>query len=478
MIKRSTFKMIKTYCVFFMMFFFMTSSTVSIDKVYFTNGFKIQEVTDTSAIIWTRLCKFSKAVPITHKQKPAPFRAPIDFDNNMPVNKMDGAVEGAFGQVKMKIFNKNEVVLIDWKNVSPYKDYTIMEVVSGLKPNTTYQVLLEGRKDKNSTITEIQGTFKTAPSPETIVPIGFTSSTCQYFWDYDHPIRGFKAYDSMLELNPAFHCQTGDYIYYDKPGPMSYNIALARHKWHAINAWPSLIDFYSKVPSYLQKDDHDILRDDASPNSEPFGELTFNDALKIWHEQVPLNKKPFRSMRWGKDLEIWLVEGREFRSDNKAIDSDEKSIFGKTQKAWLKSSIESSNATFKILMSPTPVVGPDRSKGKNDNHSNAAYKTEGNWLREFLSTQKNTFVVNGDRHWQYVSKDLKTGLLEFSQGPTSDVHAQGWNPKDYRPEHQFLRVKGGFLYVYVYREHKTPMIKFIHYDVEGRIVHEEKLSKK
>jgi alkaline phosphatase D len=234
----------------------------------------------------------------------------------------------------------------------------------------------------------------------------------------------------MLKLTPAFHCQTGDYIYYDKPGPMSYNVELARHKWHAINGWPSLVDFYSNVPSYLQKDDHDILRDDASPNTKPFGELTFEDALQIWREQVPLNEKPYRTMRWGKDLEVWLVEIREYRGDNKDVDGAEKSIFGKTQKAWLKESIESSDATFKILMSPTPVVGLDRDKGKNDNHSNASYKTEGQWLRDFLSSQKNTFVVNGDRHWQYVSKDLETGLLEFSQGPTSNEHAQGWNQED------------------------------------------------
>jgi alkaline phosphatase D len=459
-------------------FFFQIIHYSVLGQVYFTNGLKIQEVTDTSAVIWTRLCKLPNAVPISHKQKETPFKGPIDFDNKMPVNEMDGAVEGVFGEIKTKVFNKNEVIVIDWKHVSPYKDYTILQAIKTLTPNTEYQVLLQGRKDKDSIITSILGSFKTAPSSETIIPVGFTSSTCQYFWDYDDPIRGFKAYDNMLKLNPDFHCQTGDYVYYDKPGPMAYNVELARHKWHAINAWPSLIDFYSKVPSFLQKDDHDILKDDASPKSEPFGELTFYDALEIWHEQVPLNGKPFRTIRWGKDLEVWLVEAREFRSDNNDVDGDEKSIFGKEQKVWLKSSIESSNATFKILMSPTPIVGPDRAKGKIDNHSNKSYQTEGNWLREFLASQKNTFVVNGDRHWQYVSKDLETGLLEFSQGPTSDEHAQGWNPNDYRPEHQFLRVKGGFLYVSAYRDNHVPVINFSHYDVDGNVVHKEIIRSK
>ncbi|ALJ05404.1 alkaline phosphatase [Pseudalgibacter alginicilyticus] len=446
---------------------------IASSQVYFTNGLKIQEVTDTSAVIWTRLCKHPKPVAIWHKQKDAPFRTPIDFDNYMPVNQMDGAVEGTFGEVRITLTTQDRVTTTDWKYVSVYKDFTLMEVINGLKPNTVYHVLLEGRKKKDSVITEIKGHFKTAPSSKTIIPVGFTSSTCQYFWDYDDPIRGFKAYDAMLKLNPDFHCQTGDYVYYDKPGPLSFNIELARHKWHAINAWPSLVDFYSSIPSFLQKDDHDILKDDASPDSEPFGELTFEDALSIWHEQVPLNGKPFRTIRWGKDLEVWLVEAREFRSDNNIDDGENKSIFGKEQKAWLQASIESSDATFKILMSPTPVVGPDRVKGKNDNHSNDSYKTEGSWLRRFLSTQKNMFVVNGDRHWQYVSKDLETGLLEFSQGATSDEHAQGWNPDDYRPEHEFLRVKGGFLYVSVYREDNIPTINFRHYDVDGNVVHEK-----
>lgn len=443
------------------------------ESVYFTNGMKIQHVTSSSAVIWTRLCADSIAVPISHEQDAAPFRSPIDFDNDMPIEKMDGAVNGIFGEVKIIISDDVGNLETEWKYVSEYRDFTIMEGVEDLKANTIYKVNIQGRKSKAGPISEIQGSFKTAPVAGEPVPVSFTSSTCQYFWDYDDPVRGFKAYDSMLKLKPDFHCQTGDYVYYDKLGPKSYNVALARHKWHAINAWPSLVDFYRNVPSFLQKDDHDILRDDASPKSAPYGELTYHDALEIWYEQVPRSSQPFRSLRWGRDLEIWMVEGREFRSDNKMEDGKDKSIFGIEQREWLASSMKASDASFKILMSPTPVVGPDRAVGKNDNHSNAAYQTEGEWLRSFLSSLANTFVVNGDRHWQYVSQDPQTGLLEFSQGPTSDAHAQGWKQEDLRPEHKFLRVKGGFLHVSVYRKDDLPYITFSHFDVDGNVVHEE-----
>ncbi|MGJ8737509.1 alkaline phosphatase D family protein, partial [Zobellia laminariae] len=153
-------------------------------------------------------------------------------------------------------------------------------------------------------------------------------------------------------------------------------------------------------------------------------------------------------------------------------DGKEKTIWGKEQIAWFKETVEASDATFKILVSPTPIVGPDRSKGKYDNHSNTSFATEGKWLRQYLADQ-NVLVINGDRHWQYVSVDPVTGLREFSQGPVSDFHAQGWNQEDLRPEHKFLRVKGGFLAVNVYRENNEAVIEFTHYDVDGNEVNKE-----
>ncbi|HYW95087.1 MAG TPA: alkaline phosphatase D family protein, partial [Bacteroidales bacterium] len=297
----------------------------------------------------------------------------------------------------------------------------------------------------------------------------------QYFWDFDDPERGFRIYDSMLKLHPDFYVQTGDYVYYDKPGPIADNKEKARHKWSAMNAWPSIVDFSSKVPFYIEKDDHDMLRDDAWPGIEPLGYLTFDEALGIWNRHVPLKGKPYRTVRWGKDLQIWLVEGREYRSPNTMPDGPGKTIWGKEQKDWLVRTVKASDATFKILFSETPIVGPDRAKGKNDNYANKAFQTEGEWVRHFLASVDNMYVINGDRHWQYVSVDDKTGLTEFSQGPASDSHAQGWQPDDVRPEHRFLRVKGGFIGVKVDRENDKPFIVFTHYDVDGKVVHEERM---
>lgn len=386
---------------------------------------------------------------------------------------MDGAVQGAPGQVRATLTRGAKRIRSAWYEAGAEQDFTVRVPFDILKPNTEYQVLWEARPNPKGVISSITTHFTTAPDEKDSRPIQLVTSTCQYFWSYDDAERGFKTYDSMGRLNPIFFVQTGDYVYYDKPGPLAKNLEKARHKWHAMDAWPALKGFYKKVPVYMLKDDHDLLDDDADPASPAYGELTFEQGLSVWRENVPLADKPYRTFRWGKDLQIWLTEGREFRSPNKTADNPGKTIWGEEQKKWFQQTVEASDATFKILFSPTPIVGPDRDK-KTDNHANAAFQTEGDWLRKYLSAQKNMYVVNGDRHWQYVSVDAETGLMEFGSGPVSDYHAQGWPEDEVRPEHRFLRVKGGFLGIKIFREKGTPMAVFTHYDVDGKPVHEEK----
>ena len=442
------------------------------NRVFFTTGCKTAEVTSTSAILWTRLCGQEKPNPVTHQRLPKVFRHPIDFDENTPVAQMDGAVVGRSGLVRAALTSGATTVRSSWQAAKSEVDFTVQIPFENLKPDTTYQILWESKSSEKGEVSSYSGNFSTAPNEQAEKPLQIVTSTCQYFWSHDDAERGFKTYDSMARLNPDFFVQTGDYVYYDKPGPLAKTLEKARHKWHAMDAWPALRDFYQKIPVYLLKDDHDLLDDDSGPTSPAYGQFTFEDGLKVWHENVPLADKPYRTFLWGKDLQIWLTEGREFRSPNKSADHPGKTIWGEVQKKWFQETVEASDATFKILFSPTPIVGPDREK-KTDNHANDAFRTEGEWLRKYLAQQKNMYVVNGDRHWQYVSVDAETGLMEFGSGPVSDAHAQGWDEGDIRSEHRFLRVKGGFFGVNISRESSLPTIGFTHYDVDGNRVHQE-----
>ena len=116
------------------------------------------------------------------------------------------------------------------------------------------------------------------------------------------------------------------------------------------------------MASYFIKDDHDTWKNDCWPSMQSvyLGDFTFDQGKAIFLEQVPMGAKTYRTVRWGKDLQIWMVEGRDFRSPNTDPDGPDKTIWGAEQKAWFKRTVEESDATFRVLISPTPVVGPDR----------------------------------------------------------------------------------------------------------------------
>jgi len=235
---------------------------------------------------------------------------------------------------------------------------------------------------------------------------------------------------------------------------------------------PRLIEFNRNVGCYWLKDDHDTLNNDSWPGMK-HGDFTFAEGQKIFRQQAPMNDDgpDYRTVRWGHDLQIWFTEGRDFRSPTRMPDGPDKTILGPEQKAWLKRTVKESDATWKVLVSPTPIVGPDR-KGKNDNLSNSGFKHEGDEIRQWLKANvpDNFFVITGDRHWQYHSVDPETGVQEFSVGPASDEHASG-SPGFNPAIHKFHRVKGGFLAVSLQRDGKSSRILFELLDVNGAVVY-------
>ena len=376
-------------------------------------------------------------------------------------------VPGQAGEVRFTYWKQSapaEKTSTPWTAVGAGSDFCHQAVIDPLAPATRYDFQVSGRAG-DSTAT-LDGSFTTAPLPDSTAPLTFTVSTCQEFELRDDPENGHKIYQSMLALDPAFFIQTGDTLYYDRKEPLAKNITLARYRWNRMYALPFQRELHRRIPSYWMHDDHDLLKNDCWPGQK-YGDLTWEQGLQVWHEQIPQSDKPYRHFRWGRHLEIWLPEGREFRSPNNMKDGPEKSILGKEQWAWLEKSMKASDATFKLYISATPVVGPDR-KGKNDSHANEGFHHEGERLRKFLNSIPGCFVINGDRHWQYHSVDPATGLHEFGCGPASDAHAQGFSMNLQEPWQDFLRIKGGFLSIRIAPENAT----LVHHDVTGKPVHE------
>ncbi|MBA2117571.1 alkaline phosphatase D family protein [Bremerella alba] len=447
---------------------------IVVHSVYQATGLRIGEVTPTSAIVWTRLTKNSErnndGVVFTKRGKSKEAL-------KTPAEEIEGACPGQPGKIRLlyAISPKEEVVLeTEWVNVDEESDFIHQFHLKDLKPGTPYSVIcqtsVEGEVHEGARV----GKFRTAPRPDEVKPVQFCVMTCQGYPDRDHP-DGHPIYPAMTAKNPDFISLTGDLIYYDNDAPSAMTVDLARLHWQRMFSLPRLVDTLSLTSAYWLKDDHDTLDNDSWPGQK-YGEVTFEEGQKIFRQQAPLGSDSYRTFRWGKDLQIWLTDGRDFRSPNKMPDGPEKTIWGAEQKAWFKRTVKESDAAWKILISPTPLVGPDR-KGKNDNHANEGFAHEGNEIRQWLkqNVPENFFVVCGDRHWQYYSVDPETGVNEISVGAASNSHAGGTpgrNPKI----HRFHKVQGGFLNVVVDAKPDESEITFQLCDVDGNVAFEQRFQ--
>ena len=201
----------------------------------------------------------------------------------------------------------------------------------------------------------------------------------------------------------------------------------------------------------------------------------------------PAEREPvtYRTHRVSRDLQVWFVEGRDYRSPLDQPDGPRKTIWGAEQKAWLMKTLEESNATFKLLISSTPMVGPD-SISKRGNHTRFdGYRHEGDeffeWLAEAGITSEEFFIACGDRHWQYHSI-RPDGYEEFSSGALVDANAiLGSFPGDantmdpdgeiQQPFHS-PEASGGFLIISVMPEGAAAHAEFRSYDKTGKLLYE------
>ena len=467
--------------------FELIAQSMSQKGPFFATGIRIGDVSQQEAVIWTRLTQNPTRVndaplpialytdPETGKKHLRKTRRDkngvVYFPQGFDINTIEGAVPGANGMVRVKYKKLREKAWqsTPWQSVAPESNFSKKIILSELKPGTTYAIKIEGRPEDSSKISaQIRGKFKTPPDANSSRKIVFAASTCQGYPDQDHP-DGYKIYPFLETLDLDFFVHAGDIIYYDN---LAKNKAMAHYHWDRMFSLPTNKSFHAQVTSYFEKDDHDAWFNDSYRGLESsfMGDFTFEQGLEVFRQEMPIKDKTYRTFRWGKDLQIWLVEGRDYRSPNTQRDGPNKTIWGKEQMAWFKRTVKASNATFKLLISPTPVIGPDR-KQKKDNHSNRGFYNEGEEIRKFMATQSNMYVVCGDRHWQYVSKHPKYGIVEFSIGANSNDHAGGWRQDDVRPEHMYLNVVGGTMTVTIDPKDNTS-ITVRHYDVDGNQLNE------
>jgi phosphodiesterase/alkaline phosphatase D-like protein len=204
-------------------------------------------------------------------------------------------------------------------------DDTVQVKLTGLKPGKeyTYRFCLANK----SQVCSDTGHLTTAPKPSQAKTIRFAYSgdeTGASEPGQPNPLWGkFRAFKSMAAEHNAFNIDLGDTIYSD-PEQHGTTVSLpptalsVKQKW-AMYRKKLAIKNMRKVREaaglYNHWDDHEFINDFSIPEN---GRKLYNRGVKAFrdYEPVTYTRKTgiYRSFRWGKNLELFFLDERSFRS--------------------------------------------------------------------------------------------------------------------------------------------------------------------
>lgn len=285
----------------------------------------------------------------------------------------------------------------------PARDSTAQVLVEGLEPGTRYYFRVVFENEDGASAAE-QGFFVTAPARTAAAPVAFVMSGdlggqgfCR------HRERGYDIFRAMAALEPDFFIANGDMIYADgvcpEKGPEGWpnvpgsfppidapdvdwtdveqvrEIYLEHWRYNRLD--PHHQAFLARTPIYAQWDDHEVINDfgagwatwSKDTRREGFPNLVRagRESLFAWN---PITRNPdephriYRSFRWGRDVELFLIDARSYRSLNDLPERPDhsKTLLGEEQLDWLAEGLRGSDATWKIVSTDVPLSAPTGSE--------------------------------------------------------------------------------------------------------------------
>lgn len=354
-------------------------------------------------------------------------------------------------------------------------DYTATVLLDGLKPGTAYRyvVRIEASDDAGERLrtetSALEGRFVTAPGDDHAVPLTFV-------WSGDlggqqrcrRTPSGYTIFDQMLRHHPDFMIFLGDTIYSDDRCPSPPNVPgseftasgldeyRAKHRYQREDQ--AVQRFLAATPVYAIWDDHEV-RNNFSGPIDPLMPVGRQALLEYWPITTP-PEDPFRlyrKFRWGANVEVFILDTRQYRSSNGQKDEPGKTMLGRAQRDWLVEGLAHSTATWKLVATSVPL---SNQKGGtlllpgNDSWARGADGTGFlNELRSIVDTMQARHLSNivwlaGDVHYAQVNdydpdEDGVTDFYEFICGPLSAAYGRPVAPNsDLKPRNVYS--EGGF----------------------------------
>ncbi len=197
---------------------------------------------------------------------------------------------------------------------------TVQTQFDGFAPNTRYHYRFcypGGRKCSAA------GKFETAPrasDPKTI-RFGYSGDeTAVPAPGHTEPYYGdFKAFKTMVAENNDFNIDFGDTIYSDPEVPGVATASSVAQKWAMYRKKLSIENMQKIRESaglYNHWDDHEFVNDfSVAENGRPL----YDRSVQAFRDYMPVTYSSqngiYRTVRWGKNLELFFLDERSFRSE-------------------------------------------------------------------------------------------------------------------------------------------------------------------
>jgi alkaline phosphatase D len=383
-------------------------------------------------------------------------------------------------------------------------DLTVQSRVAGLAAGTRYYYFFVQGKQRS-----VIGTFKTAPKPTASKTIRFAVTgdsdpvrvNGHNYWNKDGS-NDWATYKAMTREKNDFNVNLGDTIYSDAETdlgfPLAFSVAQKRAKYRLGLTYPNFTGLRQSGPVYNQWDDHEFV-DDFTPKSEDcdVGSIFSNSyscdipsihkaGVKAFREYMPVTYSAqdgtYRSFRWGKNLQIFILDERTFRdiraSEIKqnpsapeptahvcdtngnddvapripqrirnlfalvypslgtpispaclaALEDPNRTMLGKRQYETFTNAIKNSTAKWKVIINEVPMM----EFGINPYDDWEGYEAERERLLTFLrDSVKNVAIVTTDFHTNWVNDariktypenggPVPSGVKEFIAGGVAD----------------------------------------------------------
>lgn len=294
-------------------------------------------------------------------------------------------------------------------------DLTAVARVSGLSPDTSYsyQIHLDGAAVGPKALFR---TFPTRGKPCRI-RIAFGGGAGYVpMWE--------RMWDTIVANKPTAMLMLGDNVYIDDPTHLlpqqyCYYRRQSRPEWRRLT---------SSTPMFAIYDDHDFGTNDCIPGPEIDKPAWKRDVWNVFRQNW-VNP----SYGGGKeqpgcwfdfqigDVHFIMIDGRYYR------DLKGGSMLGPVQKAWLKKTLGSSRATFKVLASNVPWT-PGVKPGSRDTWD--GFPDEREEIFSFIHDNNinGVLLIAADRHRTDIRKIERPrgyDLVEFQSSRLTNRHTHG-----------------------------------------------------